>query len=153
MRRADFHGPLRMVSAIRIRYRFRNKIKCMRRKIKRKNGTFFRPLRKAEAFPVGFPRDIRKWLLFCGYATFQHLACERQTFLLAHRPLSSLKFAKRLSAAMSEEKRLPFAGYQTPVILYIYIYFRRSTIKLPLLIDFTTYEKFIQKTCLIVLPF
>ena len=30
------------------------------------------------------------------------LACERQTFLLAHR--------RRPSAAMSEEKRLPFAG-------------------------------------------
>ena len=37
----------------RIRYCFRNKIKCMQRKMKRKNGTFFRPLRKAEAFPVG----------------------------------------------------------------------------------------------------
>ena len=31
------------------------------------------------------------------------LACERQTFLLAHR--------RRPSAAMSEEKRLPIAGY------------------------------------------
>ena len=39
------------------------------------------------------------------------VACERQTFLLAHR-------TKRPSAAMSEEKRLPFAGYyfRDPVI-------------------------------------
>ena len=124
MRRADFHGPLRMVSAIRIRYRFRNKIKCMRRKIKRKNVTFFRPLRfeKRKLFPLVFHLISEKWLLFCGYATFQHLACERQTFLLAYRLLGSLKFAKRLSAAMSKEKRLPFATpTPTPVILYIYI--------------------------------
>ena len=32
----------------------------MRRKIKRKNGTFFRPFRKAEAFPFGFPPYIRE---------------------------------------------------------------------------------------------
>ena len=144
-----------MVSAIRIRYRFRNKMKCMRRKIKCKNVTFFRPLRKAEAFPVGFPRDIRKMVALVRVRHFPTPSL--RTTDVSHRPLSSLKFAKRLSVAMSEEKRLPFAGYPTPVILYIYIYiyiyFRRSTIKLPQLIDFTTYEKFIEKTCLRVFTF
>ena len=40
------------------------------------------------------------------------LACERQTFLLAHRHWETFLLVKRPSAAMSEEKRLPFAGYR-----------------------------------------
>ena len=40
------------------------------------------------------------------------LACERQTFLLAHRHWGTFLLVKRPSAAMSEEKRLPFAGYR-----------------------------------------
>ena len=43
------------------------------------------------------------------------IACERQTFLLAHRRwgtfLEEELRVKRPPAAMSEEKRLPFAGY------------------------------------------
>ena len=43
------------------------------------------------------------------------IACERQTFLLAHRRwgtfLEEELLVKRPPAAMSEEKRLPFAGY------------------------------------------
>ena len=40
------------------------------------------------------------------------LACERQTFLLAHRHWETFLLVKRPSAVMSEEKRLPFAGYR-----------------------------------------
>ena len=41
------------------------------------------------------------------------IACERQTFLLAHHAITAEgRFAKRPSAVMSEEKRLPFAGYE-----------------------------------------
>ena len=42
------------------------------------------------------------------------LACERQTFLLAYRRRGTFLLAKRPSAAMTEEKRLPFAGYTLP---------------------------------------
>ena len=58
---------------------------------------------------------------------FAHfLACERQTFLLAHRHWGTFReeesqiflLGKRLSAAMSEEKLLPFAAYPFLEILY-----------------------------------
>ena len=67
----------------------------MRRKIKRKNGKFFRSFRKTQAFPFGFPLISEKWSLQCGYASFLHLECEWQSFLLVHRRLRSLKDGTR----------------------------------------------------------
>ena len=152
MRPADFHGPLRMVSAIRIRYRFRNKIKCMRRKIKRKNGTFFRPLRKAEAFPVSFPRDIRKMVALVRELHFPTPSLRTTDVSLRSSPAG---FAEVCETSLSGDERGETSAVRrlSSTSYTIYIYFRRSTIKLPQLIDFTTYEKFIEKTCLIVLPF
>ena len=46
-----------------------------------------------------------KWLLLCGYATFLHLACERQTFLLAHRPLRSLKDGSRGGTSATQRQK------------------------------------------------
>ena len=142
-----------MVSAIRIRYRFRNKIKCMRRKIKRKNGTFFRPLRKAEAFPVGFARDIRKMVALLRVRHFPTPSL--RTTDVSPR-LSPAGFAEVCETSLSSDeqgKTSAVRNTNTNTSYSIYIYFRRSTVKLPQLIDFTTYEKFIEKTCLIrVLP-
>ena len=48
----------------------------------------------------------------------KHLACERQTFLLAYRRWGTFReeertflLAQRPSAALSEKKRLPLVGY------------------------------------------
>ena len=45
----------------------------------------------------------------------KRVACERQTFLRAHRRWVVRRLAKRSSAAMSEEKRLSFAGYKARI--------------------------------------
>ena len=59
----------------------------MGRKINLKPARFSDHFEKRKLFPLVFHVISEKWLLLCGYATFQHLACERQTFLLAHRSL------------------------------------------------------------------
>ena len=47
------------------------------------------------------------------------LACERQTFLLAHRRWGTFLLVKRPSATTSEEKRLPFAGYHWTITSFL----------------------------------
>ena len=56
-------------------------------------------------FPDKFP-EIPEIVEFPKY-----LAHERQMFLITHH-----RWSKRSSAAMSEEKRLPFVGYKIPTI-------------------------------------
>ena len=58
------------------------------------------------------------WTVFESPNFNPFLACERQTILLAHRPWGTFReflLAKRPSAAMSEEKRLPFAGQSVSI--------------------------------------
>ena len=99
----------------------------MRRKIKRKNGTFFRPLRTAEAFPVGFPRDIRKMV---AHVRVRHFPTPSVRTTDVSPRLSPAGFAEVCETSLSSDeqgetsavRRLSNTSYSIYIYIYIYIF-------------------------------
>ena len=131
----------------RIRYCFRNKIKCMQRKMKNvKTARFSDHFEKRKLSPL------------VALVRVRHFPTPSLRTTDVSPSLSPAGFAEVCETSLSSDEQGETSAVRrqsnTSYSIYIYIYFGRSTVKLPQLIDFTTYEKFIEKTCLIrVLPF
>ena len=129
----------------RIRYCFRNKIKCMQRKMKNvKTARFSDHFEKRKLSPL------------VALVWVRHFPTPSLRTTDVSPRLSPAGFAEVCETSLSSDERGETSAVRrlSNTSYSIYIYFRRSTVKLPQLIDFTTYEKFIEKTCLIrVLPF
>ena len=91
--------------------------------MKRKNGTFFTPLRKAEAFPVGFARDIRKMV---ALLRVRHLPTPSLRTTDVSPRSSPAEFAEVCETSLSGDERGGTSAFRrlsnTSYTIYIYIF-------------------------------